>query len=185
MITRHLFNTAAVLLLSPLMAAESGAAFVVSPRQVADAMGEAGKPVGADRIHLLSPVRTRRPNASLELVRVGEWQDGTLKAEMRCADRSVCLPFYVLVRDSLTEPLVVNQRPAQSQANFAAKPKTYDVRIGDPATLVFEREDSQIVMRVICVQNGDRGQRIRVATRDRRRFYEAEVVEPGFLRGTL
>jgi len=184
MITRHILNTAAVLLLSPLiMAADSDANFVVSPRQVADALREAGRSVDADHVRFLSPVYARRQNASLELVSVGEWQDGTLKAEMRCADRSACLPFYVLLRDSLALPLAVSQRPARTSS--PATSKTYDVHIGDPATLVFERKESRIVMHVICTQNGDRGQKIRVATRDRRRFYQAEVVEPGFLRGTL
>lgn len=175
-----------VFLLSPFtFAAESESGFAVSSSQVADAMREAGRPVNADRIRLLSSVRTRRPNATLQLVSVGEWQDDMHKAEMRCTDRSACLPFYVLVRDSLLASLAVSQRPDQLQGNPVVTPRTHDVHIGERATLVLERNESRIVMRVVCAQNGDRGQKIRVASPDRKRFYEAEVVEPGFLRGTL
>jgi len=186
MITRHMLITTAVLaflLLPSTLAAESG--FVVSSSQVAEALREGGKAVDADHIHLLSPVRSRRPHAALKLMSVGEWQDGVMKAEMRCTNRSACLPFFVLVQDSAGLRDAVGRRPAQSLASSPATAKTYDVHIGDPATLVLETKESRIVMRVICAQNGDRGQKIRVASRDHKRFYEAEVIEPGFLRGTL
>jgi flagella basal body P-ring formation protein FlgA len=38
---------------------------------------------------------------------------------------------------------------------------------------------------VICLQNGVRGQRIRVASKDHRRFFEGEVVGTGVLKGSL
>jgi len=159
--------------------------FLVSSYQVAHAMHAAGVPVTTEGIEFLSSVRTRQPNAALKLINVGSWQDGILRAELRCAEPGECLPFYVLVHDSSTMPDLWSQSTAQTTTPVRGIHKTYDVRIGDPATLVFEGRESRITVRVICAQNGDRGQKIRVASRDRKHFYQAEIVEPGLLKGIL
>jgi len=186
MIKRHIFIRTAILslLLSLLTAtAESEEDFVVSRVQVAHAFDQAGRPVSAEQIQFLSSVHTRQPNAALKLIGFADWQDGLLKAEIGCVDHTTCLPFYVLVQDAAIPALVHGTRtelgaPARSLKN-------YDVHVGETAVLTFEDSESRITMHVICVQNGDRGQKIKVASRDRKRFYEAEVIEPGFLRGIL
>ena len=157
--------------------------FVVSPGQVAHALGEAGVAAPAERIEFLSQVRTRHANEDLRLISVAEWQEGTLKAEMGCAERRDCLPFYVLVRDTAISPDLLNGRQAKSAEATPASPKMHDVHKGDAAILFFESNDSRITMRVICMQNGDRGERIRVASADRKHFYQAEIIEPGLVKG--
>jgi len=160
--------------------------FAVSPDQVARAMRAAGVAAAAERIDLLSPIQTRQPNAALRLISVKHWQGNTLKAELRCSDRKACLPFYVLLRDADSVPdLAVVHGSAEPQKSASATPRAHDVHIGDPAILVFERQQSRITIRVICDQNGDRGQIIRVASSDRKHSYKAEVIEPGLLKGAL
>lgn len=161
------------------------AGYVISAGQIVQALREGGLRVTADRIEILSSVRSRQPNASLRLIRAGEWQDGTLKAEIRCDERSACLPFYVLVHDATGVPDVVSRKPVCQAKSSLAVLKTHDVHVGDRAILIFEGNESRITVRVVCVQNGDRGQKIRVASRDRKHFYQAEIVEPGLLRGSF
>jgi len=186
---RHVMNRAGILALllpfSMLAAGEPTGSFVLSPSQVARAIREAGRQVNDDRVGFLSQVRTRQANPTLKVMSIHEWHDGVQKVEIRCVDRSVCLPFLVLVRDGAFVPDPANSSQAKLQKAFSTLPKRHDVRIGDPAILVFEGNDSRITMRVICAQDGDRGQKIRVASSDRKHFYEAEVIEPGFLKGNL
>jgi len=59
------------------------------------------------------------------------------------------------------------------------------IRGGDHATLILESPDSRMRLPVICLQSGVLGQRIRVASPDRKQYYEAEIVSPGMLKGNL
>ena len=192
MTTRKILSTIVILMQMlpglPLAArAETqNARFAVSPDQVAQAMRAAGIAAAAERIDFLSPIQTSQPNAALRLISIKPWQGNTLKAELRCSDSKACLPFYVLLRDadSVTDVAVLH-KSAEPQKSASATPKTHDVHVGDAAILIFERQQSRITIRVICDQNGDRGQIIRVASADRKHSYKAEVIEPGLLKGAM
>jgi hypothetical protein len=183
MIYRLKLKAAAVaLLLWPLLIrAEAGKEFAVSPDQVAVALRASGRQVRADQIRLLFSVRTRQPNAVLKLINMEPWQDGTQKAEIACANAGACLPFFVLIQSG--EPAVSTSHAAAEPVSASTHSQSHDVHVGDVAVLTFEGNDSRITIQVVCVQAGDRGQRIKVASRDRKRFYQAEVVEPGVLKG--
>jgi hypothetical protein len=180
---RRVLNTLVLLPLAwPLVAGADARdyRFVVSPEQVTRAMRASGVPVSVEQIELLSSVRSRQAEPSLRVVTVRQWQGNTRKAELRCTNGAACLPFYVLVRNSDAEA----QNSPRAQSN-SAEIRAHDVHVGDPAVLIFERDQSRITIRVVCVQAGDRGQKIRVASRDRKKFYEGEVLQSGLLRGTL
>ncbi len=181
---RRVFNTLVLLPLAWSLVAGADARdyrFVVSPAQVMRAMRASGVPVSVEQIELLSSVRSRLAEPSLRVVTVRQWQGNTQKAELRCTNGTACLPFYVLVRNSDAEA----QNSPRTRPNAATEIRAHDVHVGDPAVLIFEGDQSRITIRVVCVQAGDRGQKIRVASRDRKKFYEGEVLQSGLLRGTL
>ena len=181
---RRILNTLIILPLAwPLVAgaAPLNSGFVISPAQVTRAMRASGVPVGVEQIELLSSVRSRLAEPSLRVVTVRQWQGDTLKAELRCTDSAACLPFYILVRNADGAA----QNALQPRPYALREIRTHDVHAGDLAVLIFEGSQSRITIRVVCVQAGDRGQKIRVVSRDRKKFYEGEVLQSGLLRGTL
>lgn len=183
-IRRSMIGTALAVLLAPLfLIAKPGRQFLVSSEQVVAALRTSGQYVSPNQVQLLSLVHTREPNAVLHLIHIEPWQEGMQKAEIRCVDLSACLPFFVLIEGARVPDLAVGKVPEPGMAE--AGPKKYDVRKGDTAVLTIETEQSRITMRVICLENGDRGQKIRVASKDRKRSYEAEIIAPGVLKAVF
>ncbi len=162
----------------------------VSSQRVAEALAAAGISATPTQVRFLSPVSASR-DSGLEVVSVAHWGN-TLKAELRCHDHSACLPFYVLLNgNSQTADALPKESSAQaasSQAAGAAVPipaQEILMRDGDRATLVFENAAIRITLPVICLQSGNRGQKIRVVSADHKRFFTGEILEPGLLRAAL
>lgn len=156
---------------------------IVSPVQrIAAAMDLAGLSVSPDQIELLSgngnPV-----SASMRVVSMTEATAGTVKVKLRCRDNRKCLPFYVLVHG--VDRAKVGSAGVRVVAVAEATPAQNIVRGGDHAILILESPDSRMSFPVICLQSGARGQRVRVTSPDRKRFYDAEVVAAGILKGSL
>jgi hypothetical protein len=156
---------------------------IVSPVQrIAGAMDLAGLSVNPDQIELLSG--TGNPvSASMQVVSMTEAAAGSVKVKLRCRDNRKCLPFYVLVHG--VDPAKVGGARAPRVAVAEASPAQNIVRGGDHAILILEGPDSRMSFPVICLQGGARGQRVRVTSPDRKRFYFAEVLAPGILKGNL
>ena len=155
----------------------------VSPTQrVADALALAGVVVGPHQIEFLSGIPNTREGANVRVVSVNSSSPGTAKVKMRCQDNRECLPFYVLVHEFDG----VNLNRSTASAVPAATTTSKDaVRAGDHATLVLETPDARMSFSVICLQSGVRGQHVRASSPDHRQFYDAEVVAPGMLKGSL
>ncbi|MFZ0284123.1 MAG: flagella basal body P-ring formation protein FlgA [Terriglobales bacterium] len=159
----------------------------ISTQRVANAMAQAGWKVGAGQIKLLSQVTSTAQDAWLEVVQVTHWQGDKLKAELRCHDPRACLPFYILVNEAGTADKSGQTLPlatAQKHPEDEITPEQPLLRSGDPATMMFSDPGISITMPVICLQSGHRGQMIRVASTDHKRFYKAQIVGPGLLRAT-
>jgi flagella basal body P-ring formation protein FlgA len=154
-----------------------------SARRMADAMVLAGLSVSPDQIELLSGISSTRESASVRVVSVTDTTAGTVKVKLRCQDNQECLPFYVLVH-GLDGAHVGSVGVGAVPVN-TAKLLQNVIRGGDHATLILETPDSRISLPVICLQSGARGQRIRVASTDRRQFFDAEVVATGMVKGSL
>jgi len=150
---------------------------------VVDALARAGIVVGRHQIEFLSGKRDTREGARLRVVSVTSSSFGTAKVKMRCQDNRECLPFYVLVHEF--DGMVLNRSTAAAVPEAASRSSKGVIRSGDHATLVLETGDARMSFPVICLQSGDRGQRVRVASPDHRKFYDAEVVAPGMLKGSL
>jgi hypothetical protein len=177
---------AAVMLLAAMPAAMSQTPVVrttVLAHSVADAMQRTGTAVNLDQIELLSGGSDIGESAELRVSSVTNRTDGALKVKLRCRDNHECLPFYVLVHGLDQAHLILPERRAQPLAAAVASQNL--IRGGDHATLILESPDSRISMPVICLQSGVRGQTIRVASTDRKQFFEAEIVATGMLKGSL
>jgi len=149
---------------------------------VVDALARAGIVVGSHQIEFLSGIRSPREGSEVQLVGVTSSSFGTAKVKMRCQDNRECLPFYVLVHEF--DAMNLNGSTAAVVPEATAKSKDV-VRSGDHAILVLETADARMSFPVICLQSGVRGQHVRAASPDHRKFYDAEVVAPGMLKGSL
>jgi hypothetical protein len=161
----------------------------ITPQRIAGAMAEAGWRVSTGQIKLLSQVTAIAGDAWLQVVQVTHWQEDKLKVELRCRDPRACLPFYVLVTEDRTAGKSGPTLPADTDSEAKQPPLPLEttaekplMRSGDPAVLTFADKGLSITMPVVCLQSGHRGQMIRVASADHKRFYKAEIVGPGLLK---
>ena len=157
---------------------------VITPQRVANVLADAGWKVSPGQVKLLSQVTSTAGDAWLQVVQVSHWQGDKLKAELRCHDPRACLPFYVLIDQGGTADKT--GLTAAADADTDAKQPALEMRLekplmrsGDPATLTFADNGLRITIPVICLENGQRGQKIRVVSTDHKRFYKAEIVGPG------
>ncbi len=163
---------------------QTGAAAPSSLAQrVVDALALTGITVGPRQIEFLSGTHRARESEGVRVVSVTDSTAGTAKVKLRCPDNHDCLPFYVLVH-SLTGASLRSTKLQAPPISAANAPQNV-VRGGDRATLVLESPDSRLSFPVICLQSGMLGQKIRVASPDRRQVFDAEVVASGMLKGKL
>jgi hypothetical protein len=176
------------ILASRAVGQESNARWPISSQRVAEAMLAAGVPVIAAQVKLLSRVTAIGPDSGLEVINLAKWSEDRLRVELRCHDPRVCLPFYVLVQGgtaAMSEAMSVPVTGGPRRDLFRISRKQILVRNGDHATLMFEDHTVRITMPVICLQNGDRDETIRVASTDRKQFFKARIVRSGLLKVTL
>jgi flagella basal body P-ring formation protein FlgA len=195
MLTRtRLKNLAGVMLLLVPMAAaasQAPARFAISTRQIADALASAGLMVSVSQVEFLSAVSTASDHALLQVVSTANRAAGIAIVKLRCHDNHECLPFYVRVHSSSRQTQSYGTGGTRLQLASERESLVEDtsfprmIRGGDPAILILESADSRISMPVVCLQNGTRGQRIRVTSKDHRRFFEGEVIGTGMLKGSL
>jgi len=174
-----------ILLFLPLAATagQSTPRFAISTQQIVDAMATAGLTANLTQIEFLSDVSANSDHAAIQVVSMARRGAGTAIVKLRCRDNQECLPFYVLIRGFKNTPriqLAGDRQPVLETATLSQM-----IRGGDRATLILENADYRISMPVVCLQDGARGQKIRVASRDHRRFFEGEVIGTGMLKGRL
>ena len=150
---------------------------------IVDALASAGIPVQPNQIELLSGASALREGATVRIVKMTDAAPGTIRVTLRCQDNHECLPFLVLVHG--VAPVKTKSVTSDAMTHVLPKPQQNAVRGGDHATLVLETSNSRMSFPVICLQNGNRGQTVRVTSTDHARFYQAEVVAPGLLKGNL
>lgn len=114
-----------------------------------------------------------------------------MKVRLGCPDNSECLPFYVGIRDeydatsglATTVPAMFHSSTIRT--HVGAMGEHFAVHSGSPAVLFLEGDHMHIEVAVICLENGDVGQTVRVSSRDHRKTYSAEIVNSGALKGRL
>jgi len=167
-----------------LPATAATAAAMPSPitrQQIATALAGQGVAVSAEQVTLLNDVvaATRSPELRVEsLERLDVHQ---ARVRLACAAPADCVPFFVIVHSDAALPSTL--------PGVAATPHTPAVspvvRAGAPAVLLIESDHVHIRLHVVCLENGARGQTIRVATPDRKQTFTAQVMDDAKLRGSL
>jgi hypothetical protein len=99
-----------------------------------------------------------------------------MKVRMNCANAE-CLPFFVAVQWGQNVP---------TPAAFAgAASKQIVLHAGSTATLILDNDHVHIKLPVICLESGAIGQTIRVASKDHKLTFSAQVGDPAALKGTI
>lgn len=153
----------------------------VSRQQIADAMQSAGLTATTGQLQLLSNV-TSLPGAALRVAKVTKQSSETSLVEINCQARQ-CLPFYVLVDGAQLVHDGV-RLPARN-ANSASTLTHPLIARGKPVTLLIEGVNSRIVLPVVSLEGGLKGEVIKVASPDRKRIYRAEIVSNTTVRSTF
>jgi hypothetical protein len=169
-----------------LPAAAASAQNPIAREQIAAALSSAGMNATPEQVVLLTNVvaTTRAPALKVESAEL--WSDHRIKVRLSCVRSEECLPFFVAVRGNQPQPAAVIA-DASPAASLPAKPvpDALVIRSGGRATLLIEGDHIHIQLPVICLQNGEVGQTIRVTSLDHHQTYAAQVDENGTLRGRL
>jgi len=148
----------------------------ITPVHITGALTTAGLRVTTGQVESLSPMTSSEPNPKLTATKVEALDANTTKVRLQCERTDVCLPFYVLVH----WPEGLQRDPKSiTQPRILLEPLM--VHNGKDATLIFEGQNMRMNMPVLCLQNGVRGQRIRVISKDRKKVFLARVTGPGTL----
>ena len=172
-------------------AAPASERFAISPNRVSQALQQAGVSAKSAQVEFLSPVSSIGEYPRLVVVNVAQWRNGNLKALLRCQNHRECLPFYVVLRDQqMVEGSrnFLNAAPTDARVKQKTRNKSTGkllVRGGQPAMLILRNQNLRITLPVICLENGERGEIIRLSSPDRKQKYAGEVVQAGLLEGTF
>jgi hypothetical protein len=149
--------------------------------------------VTEDRISLLAKVVATEPNPTMDIMSIGPLggRETTGLSEARslvklgCHLSGTCLPFYAVVTwpDGTARPAGVGVENVASHANAKVKPiAAITMRVGTHAMLVMDDKRSHVQVSVVSLENGNAGERIRVASQDRKQVYVAEVIGANLLK---
>ncbi len=170
----------------PIGAAERPSRLAITAEQIAEALRASGVRATTQEIEPLCTVTAAKLNPRLKVVSVEPLDGISVKARLQCERTSICLPFYVVLRwqtrDGLRESMSA-WRPSAGARH--TQPEEMLVRTGNPATLVFEGRNMRMTLPVTCLQNGARGQRVRVISKDRKKIYMARVTGLGMVSSVL
>jgi len=162
----------------------------ISADRVAAALAERGIPVQPGQVEFLVSVRSKRPEPVLEIEHLQRASRNSVLARLHCRDAGECLPFYVVLHLSEkqdVQAMLERSYPHATPARALTAPARphWAVRAGQRAVIVLQGENLRATTSVICLQNGEQGESIRVSSLDHRRTMVGEIVGPGLLRGTL
>ena len=172
----------------PIGAAERPSRLVITIDQVAEALRASGVRATTQEIEPLCTVTAARLNPRLQVVNVEPLDGNSVKARLQCERASICLPFYVVLRWQTHDGLRDSMASWQARTVTGKRrlqPKEMLVRSGKAATLVFEGQNMRMTLPVTCLQNGARGQRVRVISQDRKKIYLARVTGLGTVSSVL
>ncbi|HEY6769644.1 MAG TPA: flagella basal body P-ring formation protein FlgA [Candidatus Sulfotelmatobacter sp.] len=107
---------------------------------------------------------------------------------LRCVRRQECVPFllWTSVERSSSAKFVHRMPGSQRQHSLMAGTRSDGasllVKLGQTATLTWDRAGIRIVLRVTCLEAGSAGQMVRVRFKNVNRVIRAEVMSDGTLR---
>jgi len=151
---------------------------------IVGALISSGVQIEPGQLEALSSVTAAVPNPRLRVVSVEVLDGESDRARLQCERTDTCLPFYVVVHWG---------QPGNAQGagsgrhgiGLGLRPEDVLVRSGKAAVLVFEGEHVHMTLPVLCLQNGGRGQRVRVINKENKKVYLARVTGPGVVTSVL
>ncbi len=178
----------------------------MAPKQVLSAMQ--ARQWSIDGVQVAMPsITSSVANPQLEVQSVSVLAPHQARLRVACRLRAECLPFLASVvwperaggppSPSMLDGSVsgsvlpsvssnaANPVPGSGAALGGSPAAGESVRPGSPATLTLEGGRIHISLQVVCLQSGSTGDLIRVASRDRKQTYRAEILTPTLLKGRL
>jgi len=164
----------------PAYAAIQTERMAITTAHMTAALMTAGVRVTPDQLQPLSLMTATQSNPRLTAAKIESLDANTTKVRMQCERTDVCLPFYVLIHwpEADQAKQALKDGPIRSR-HLLLEPLM--VRNGKDATLIFEGQNMRMTMPVLCLQNGVRGQHIRVISKDRKKIFLGRVTGPGTL----
>jgi hypothetical protein len=149
-------------------------------------MREKGITVRPAQVSLLATIPVRIEHPVLEVEKIEPISVDASRVLMRCADQVSCIPFYAVVNGLPRGEQVADEKQAVRKS-ILEKPVRGPVMVkqGTTATLEIFSPDMLIRIPVVCLQNGRQGERIKVASIDRKQTYTGEIVTHSLLRSQL
>lgn len=187
MVAQKLRLLLALWLLAPLTSGATPALTVISGARVAQALQAAGVKAEPGDIKFLSVVDAKETDFRLSAVEFERLTPSTTRVRLQCETTAQCLPFYVVLYS--VRPLHEIERPAHEPERrprkAVAAEEPWLVRTGTSVKLILEGKTLRMTMPAICLQNGRRGDMIRVTGSDRKLVFLAEVIESQLVRGKI
>jgi hypothetical protein len=151
----------------------------ITSAHMTTALVTAGVHVTPDQLQPLSLMTATQLNPKLTATKIESLDANTTKVRMQCERTNVCLPFYVLIHWPEADQAKQALKDTPQSRHILLEPLM--VRNGKDATLIFEGRNMHMSMPVLCLQNGVRGQHVRVISKDRKKIFLARVTGPGTL----
>jgi Chaperone for flagella basal body P-ring formation len=159
----------------------------ISRECILRALHSSGVSILPNQVEELSGMTAAEPNRPLKVLSIDMLDADSDKVLLRCEHPNTCLPFYVLVHWGRLEDGSVS-RPGQTdrkQAQPEQRAGNLLVRSGRIVVLILDGEYIHMTMPVLCLQNGGRGQQVRVISKDTKKRYVARVTGPGVVTSVL
>ena len=174
-----------------LPAAPATGCEAVTSEQIAAAISGAGVITSAQQVTLFTKVVARTNSPVLRVQSMEPLSDHRMMVRLNCSNVAECVPFYVTIRTSdegatqLSSVAPVEFQPPARLTPSKTEASSPVLRSGASATLLLEGDHMSIQLPVVCLDSGAIGQTIRVASKDRRQTYTAQVFDVGIVRGKL
>jgi hypothetical protein len=189
----RILKLAAFLCMATTCAYAAAARFPVTSDQVVAAMRDRQLPIEGLHVTMPTSITASIDHPSLNIESMTLLTPNNAQLRVSCRERGVCLAFYVSATwpaPSATVTMPPGLGHSSGQAGEAKLEHTVTrseptLRAGSQATLFFEGDRLHIRMRVVCLQGGVMGDKVRVATPDHKQTYTAEILSPTLLKGSL
>ena len=140
-----------------------------------------------EQMEQLSSMTAAEPNPPLKVLSVDMLDGESDKVLLRCEHPNTCLPFYVLVHwgQSGETDRAGLAGQTRTRSNLVRSRKTCWFAAERPSVLVLDGEYIHMTLPVLCLQNGGRGQQVRVISKETKKRYVARVTGPGVVTSAL
>jgi Chaperone for flagella basal body P-ring formation len=172
--------------------------YPITGPMVANFLQANGVNVTSAQVRLPMELTAATPDPQLEIVGTQTGRDGELRLELRCQRAGECLAFSALVYVGDEKAIPVAKKPEHSSDKLASirslsgatgpavlRSNSPGLRVGSQVVLLIEDGQMQIHLPVVAMDSGSSGGRVRVCTLNRKKVFQAVVVDAGVVRGVI